>query len=249
MSLTVIVPSRGRPQNIERLIGDWIDTATSDAMLSVRVDEDDPELEGYLKIKPRGFLEIEVQPFRGLNRILNAAAVIEANYTGIVGFMGDDHAPRTIGWDQTIEQTLHEKTGVAYGNDLLMGEQLPTAVFITSDLIRTLGWYSPPALTHLCLDVFWKLLGETTSLHYLPDVIIEHLHPANGKAEFDERYAAVNNPEMVKSDADAWYFYRDNDWIFDRARLHAAGLVPALGGVEAPDPREFTDNLRAALEG
>lgn len=227
MSLTVIVPSRGRPQNIERLVGDWIDTATTAAVLSVQVDEDDPELGGYLKLKEKAppFLDIDVQSQRGLNRILNAAASNEANYTTIVGFMGDDHAPRTIGWDQHIEELLEDKTGVAYGDDLLMGEKLPTAVFITSDLVRCLGWYSPPALTHLCLDVFWKLLGESTNLFYRPDIIIEHLHPANGKAEFDERYAAVNNPEMVKRDADAWYAYRDNEWPFDRARLHAVGLV------------------------
>lgn len=223
--MTVIVPSRGRPKNIERLVSDFIDTATTDVTLHVVVDHDDPELEHYLKIEAR-FLDMEVQTQRGLNNILNAAAVLEAQYpTDIVGFMGDDHAPRTIGWDQRIEEALHEGTGVAYGNDLLMGAEIPTAAFITSDLIRCLGFYSPPALTHLCLDVFWKLLGEATTLHYFDDVIIEHMHPANGKAEFDERYAAVNNPEMVQRDAAAWYYYRDHEWPFDRARLHAQGLI------------------------
>lgn len=225
MSMIVIVPSRGRPQNIERLVGDWLDTATTDADLRVVIDADDPELDRYLKIEEAPFLEIEVQQQRGLNRILNAAAIIEASYYGIVGFMGDDHAPRTIGWDQKIRDVLEDSIGVAYGDDLLMGETIPTAAFITSNLVRCLGWYSPPALTHLCLDVFWKHLGEATSLHYLPDVIIEHMHPANGKAEFDERYAAVNNPGMVKRDAGAWYGYRDLEWPFDRARLHAAGLL------------------------
>lgn len=225
MSLTVIVPSRGRPQNIERLVQDWIDTVTADAILHVLVDADDPELDGYLKIEGAPFLDLQVQPERGLNRILNNAAVIEASYTEIVGFMGDDHAPRTIGWDQRILEVLSGNTGVAYGDDLLMGETIPTAAFITSNLVRCLGWYSPPALTHLCLDVFWKLLGEATTLHYLPEIVIEHMHPANGKAEFDERYAAVNNPEMVKRDADAWYAYLGAEWPFDRARLHAAGLL------------------------
>lgn len=225
MSMTVVVPSRGRPQNIERLVNDFIETATTDVTLHVVVDHDDPELDRYLKIEAR-FLDMEVQTQRGLNRILNTAAVIEAQYpTHIVGFMGDDHAPRTMGWDQRIEEVLYDSTGVAYGDDLLMGEKLPTAVFITSDLIRCLGWFSPPQLTHLCLDVFWKVLGETTTLHYLEDVIIEHLHPAAGKAEFDERYAAVNNPEMVQRDAAAWYAYRDLEWPFDRARLHAQGLT------------------------
>lgn len=224
MSMIVIAPSRGRPQNIERLVGDWLDTATTDADLYVVIDADDPERDRYLKIEAP-FLRIEVQPQRGLNRILNSAAIVEASYYSIVGFMGDDHAPRTIGWDQKIRDVLEGSTGVAYGDDLLMGEKIPTAAFITSDLVRCLGWYSPPALTHLCLDVFWKHLGEASSLHYLPEIVIEHLHPANGKAVFDERYAAVNNPGMVQRDSAAWYAYLGNDWPFDRAKLHAAGLI------------------------
>jgi hypothetical protein len=37
-------------------------------------------------------------------------------------------------------------------------------------------------------------------VNYLPDVILEHLHYINGKAEHDERYAAVNNSEMHNGD-------------------------------------------------
>jgi hypothetical protein len=35
---------------------------------------------------------------------------------------------------------------------------------------------------------------------YLPDVIIEHLHPAAGKAEMDEGYARVNQPKWYEED-------------------------------------------------
>jgi hypothetical protein len=78
-----------------------------------------------------------------------------------------------------------------------------------SRMIKALGFMAPPAMRHLYLDNFWKELGEAVGgLVYLPDVIIEHLHPVNGKAEWDERYRAVNAPDKDAADRQAWMEYR-----------------------------------------
>ena len=45
------------------------------------------------------------------------------------------------------------------------------------------------------------------SLHYLEEVIIEHLHPIAGKAEWDEGYKAVNAEEVYSADAKAFDEY------------------------------------------
>jgi hypothetical protein len=56
-------------------------------------------------------------------------------------------------------------------------------------------------MKHLYLDNFWKALGEDLgNLAYLPQVIIEHLHPVAGKAEWDEGYRAVNAQEVYSFD-------------------------------------------------
>jgi hypothetical protein len=70
----------------------------------------------------------------------------------------------------------------------------------------------PPNMKHLYLDNFWKKLGEDLgSLHYLEDVIVEHMHPVAGKAEWDEGYVAVNAQEVYSADALAYKNYIESE--------------------------------------
>jgi hypothetical protein len=178
-------------------------------------DQDDPELPGYRALLEAGSiprLMISDHPGGGgLCVPLNYAARRYADVYENVGFMGDDHLPRTHGWDTLILGELDSlEPRIVYGNDLLQGANLPTAVFMQSRMIRTLGVMAPRVMRHLYLDNFWKELGERTGgLVYRPDVVIEHLHPVAGKAPMDERYAAVNAPAADRLDRDAWLAYRD----------------------------------------
>lgn len=230
IDIIVDVPSRGRPHNIVRLINEWEKTTSHKSLLHVIVDADDPTLEDYLAIPAPEFMQLTVQSEnRGLNAVSNAAAVEDAKNCWIVGNMGDDHLPRTKDWDLRIIEALWGQSGVAYGDDLLQGENLPTAAFLTADLVRLLGFYAPPTLTHLMIDVFWLHLGRATFLVYLPDVIIEHMHPANGKGEFDDGYAEWNSPLMVQRDGAAWIDYLDRDWPRDLKKLRNAYMAPRKG--------------------
>jgi hypothetical protein len=115
--------------------------------------------------------------------------------------MGDDHLPRTQNWDQAFIQALGINTGIVYGNDLLQGANLPTAFGMSRDLVVELQGMTFPGCVHLFFDNFVKQLGlDLNYLKYLPDVIIEHLHPVAGKAEMDEGYARVNQPKWYEKD-------------------------------------------------
>ena len=48
--MTILVPSRGRPENIIRLMDAWSTTTTRDTRLLVLVDNDDLKLDEYLAI-------------------------------------------------------------------------------------------------------------------------------------------------------------------------------------------------------
>lgn len=206
-----ICPSRGRPDNVARLIQAWAETRTI-ASLFIALDDDDPELSDYSETlityqeeHPEAtWLDWEVRPRMRLGGTLNYWAVEKSAAYSVVGFLGDDHVPRTHGFDTQIKYAMDSMggTGVVYGNDLLQGANLPTAVAISSDIVRTLGYYVPPGMTHLYLDNYWKYLGERLGcLRYLSDVIIEHMHPAGGKAEWDDRYVEVNSGEMYTEDS------------------------------------------------
>ena len=106
-----------------------------------------------------------------------------------LSFMGDDHRPRTKGWDVFLTDPLKNKIGVSYGNDLLQGKNIPTAVVLSSEIVRELGFMVPPVLRHFFFDNYWKDLGTGIDrLHYMDDVIIEHMHPLNNKSSGDETY-------------------------------------------------------------
>lgn len=201
--MIVIVPSRGRPHNIAELIECWRQTETI-ARLWVCVDDDDPALDGYRALSFPEWTELIVGPRLRLGPWLNLAGQFAATKDtwpmGIVGFMGDDHRPRTVDWDGEVLAEC-PRGGIVYGNDLVQGENLPTAVFMDARIIRTLGYMVPPGMTHLYLDDFWKLLGQRLgTLTYLPDVVIEHCHPTAGTAPSDAGYAEVNSPEMYDAD-------------------------------------------------
>lgn len=210
--LAVIVPTRGRPQNAARLAQAFRDTDALDALPVFVADSDDPELPAYRTLLDDGALpRLMVTPsgMRGMCLALNYAARRYAELYEAVGFMGDDHLPRTTHWDSPVMEALDSlEPRIVYGNDLLQGPNLPTAVFMQSRMIRAMGFMAPRDMQHLYLDNFWKALGESLNgLRYLPEVIIEHLHPVNGKAEWDERYRAVNAAEVDRADRDAWLAY------------------------------------------
>lgn len=207
--LLVIVPTRGRPQNAIRLAAAFEETDSLNAFLVFVVDHDDPELPAYRDTGARLMIR-EDETGTGMVAALNWAATRCADVYDYLGFMGDDHLPRTAGWDAHVLGALDAGApGIAYGDDLLQGAALPTAAFLPSRLVRALGYMAPPVLRHLYADNFWLELGEHLgTLRYLPNVVIEHLHPAADKAALDARYAAVNSPEMDTADRLAWLEFR-----------------------------------------
>lgn len=224
--LLVIIPTRGRPQAVMPLVRAWHETgATADLLFAV--DNDDPELDAYKREAAKFMKGGQVRFVFGkrlrLCGTLNAQAVKAAKKYRYLAFMGDDHRPRpaAMPWDARIRECLSGGPGIVYGNDLLQGEAMATAVAMTSDIVTTLGYMAPDVLTHLCLDLVWvdwgKGMGRIT---YLDDMVIEHLHPANGKAALDAGYEEVNSDAMVSADTAAYYDYRDNGGLdADLAKL------------------------------
>lgn len=220
-TLLVIVPSRTRPHNIARLMQAWSDTGAS-ADLLVLVDDDDPELAGYFEAAEGCAVDLVVGPRQRIGPLVDEYAVRFADAYDVIGFMGDDHVPRTVGWDNLILGASTPWT-VVYGNDLFQGENLPTAVFQGSGLIRTTGRFNPPGCVHLFLDNYWKTLGERLgTLTYLPDVIIEHVHYMAGKSVEDDLYREVNAPGMYDHDGRAWAAYANDGMQADLDKIKAA---------------------------
>jgi hypothetical protein len=201
----IVVPSRSRPEvSLEFYEEFKKNSVISDLMFGL--DDDDVE---YPRIP--GVL-YEVNPRKGMNGTLNEIAVKYADQYDYIGFLGDDHRPRTYGWDEILVNAVKDiKNGITYGRDMTQdGQASPICTFVILDtnIIRKLGYMAPTSLKHLYLDNFWRDIGYSMStLRYNHDVIVEHMHPAFHKAEWDEQYREVNAPAVYEHDREAYQSY------------------------------------------
>ena len=217
--MAIIVPSRGRPDNIKALIESMRKTITADELWVV-CDSDDPELRGYQDLGIENLLIFD-RTQKGMARPLNLAVryILKNHTIEHFAFLGDDHRPRTIYWDQDFRNVLEQGIGIVYGNDLFQGENLPTAVGMHGTIVRELNGMVPEGLLHLYLDNFWKQIGQDVgSLTYLPETIIEHMHPLAGKAEVDQGYIDVNASEVYDADKIIFDQYMNSDDYRDLVR-------------------------------
>lgn len=213
----IIIPSRNRVANAERAIQAIKDTAVmSDIMIGLDDDNDSiyPRIDG---------VTYEVNPRLKMNGTLNLLSTKYADRYETIYFMGDDHLPKTYGWDAILYGAIEKKGyGVAYGNDLFQGQNLPTAVMMSTNIIKELGFMSPPELIHMFMDNFWKAVGERLeAITYFDDVIVEHMHAYAGKSELDEMYLSVNNPEVGSHDGQKYGEYIHGPFEADVERLKA----------------------------
>lgn len=186
-SLALLVPSRGRPENIVRLMQAMEATCRGDTTLIVGLDADDPRVLEY----PSGPVYEVAHDLHFVTGWINYLARYRHRGYDALGHIGDDNVPETPGWDIRILQAL-ERTPFAFGNDLYPREpgSLPCHIFMRSQVVEALGYMAPPAITHIA-DLAWREWGKACGITYLDDVIIEHLHWSNGKAPMDAVYQAI----------------------------------------------------------
>ncbi len=170
--------------------------AEAETDIAVGIDRDDPaapEYEALIQQLPDCWEVFSTKTARRtLSEWTNRLAAASAGEYRAFASLGDDHMPRTQGWDRLLLEALDDigGEGIAYGNDLHQGQRLPTAPVISADIVEALGWMMEPSLAHMHVDDAWADLGRAAGcLAYVPEVIIEHLHPDAGKAVSDATYA------------------------------------------------------------
>ncbi|MFD9949832.1 hypothetical protein ACFWYW_55815 [Nonomuraea sp. NPDC059023] len=211
--MVVIVPSRGRPTAALELAGTFQATCALNTRPVFAVDADDPTAEDYQEVVRQGLGSVIVADHTSMVDALNRRAAGYANLEEdlrptAIGFMGDDHRPRSVGWDAAYLAVLAERPGFVYGNDLVQRANLPTQIAISTSVVAALGHMAPGCLTHLYVDNYWRHLGQAAGcITYLPDVVVEHLHPVAGTAPVDDGYLRVNAPEMYARDRAAFQAY------------------------------------------
>lgn len=129
------------------------------------------------------------------------------------GFISDDMVVKTRGWALAMELAAGQWK-IASSNDLWKGQQrMAGALCFGGELLRTLGYWVPAGMNHLYIDDVWETVGrELDCWIYRKDVVVEHLHFANGKGEKDDTYNRVRNGQAYAG---------EDQRIFEEWREHA----------------------------
>lgn len=220
----MLCPTRGRPNFAAESYASFLATKwRDDSQIIYVIDEDD---ESY----NNSDLPTYVVPQTGsMNGALNLTVrrMLDAGYApDFFGFAGDDHRFRTNGWDQHMTEVLaNNGGGFGYANDLFQGINLPTQVIVNSQIVAALGWFGLPGAKHMYLDNTWKYLGEKANcLFFFKDIVIEHMHPAASKSDWDEGYRRVNNDAVYAHDRLIY-----ESWLRDRSELDIETVRAIIG--------------------
>jgi hypothetical protein len=162
------------------------DTAvTGGVTVSVYVDSDDPRLHDYLDIN---HIEVTVGPRIRLSEAWNKLA--ERATTDILFQGADDVRFRTPGWDrQVLDAFTPDPVVLVYTADGFHDQKHAAHAFTHRRWHDILGYYLNPEFADYYTDTWnFDVARRAGRLRYLPEVLIEHMHPLINKADWDETY-------------------------------------------------------------
>jgi hypothetical protein len=198
--ISVLLPSRGRPDMLHRTIFTAFQTATHPHRIEfiVYLDEDDERLESYtmqiyfaVKVALQQQLRLLIRPRALLSECWNECAKVARGE--ILMHCGDDLTFDSYGWDGHVRQAFAEtpdKILFAYGNDLgPHGETFGTHGFIHRRWVEAVGYFVPPLFSSDWNDVWLNEVAEMIDRKRLLPFVTEHHHYTFGKSVRDQTHA------------------------------------------------------------
>jgi len=203
MKFSICVPTRGRVNNIIRLLRSIEETSfnTNNVQLIFRIDEDDTRSEIIIKAM---LSNVDIDLVKGKRGDLSDMwedCYPKAKHDGLM-MCADDVIFRTDHWDRTMSAKLPENDiWFAWGNDMIHGRGLATLPFVSRKWVETVGYFVPRGYTKDYCDTHIHNIARRVRMkghniqHYFDDLVFEHMHPGAGKAKMDDTYKyRLNKP-------------------------------------------------------
>lgn len=192
--ISVLVPTRGRPHNMRRMVDSGRATADGHPEYVFYIDDDDRPSRDMAEelYAEAGDVQWTHGPRGALNlsQLWNECQKI-AEYN-VYQHSCDETIYRTPGWDTAVHQAFQmwpDGIGLVYGRDGIHDENLATHGFITRTWVNAVGYFVPPYFSSDYNDLWLhEVAGAINRRVFLPDVFTEHMHPAVGKGPLDQTH-------------------------------------------------------------
>lgn len=188
--ISLLLPTRKRPDNIVRLHTSVQETADnpSEIELIIAIDDDDTSYDELMEngLANTTFFKV---PRQVLSKYWNDC--YERASGDILMHCGDDIVFRTKSWDTIVKNTFDEypdKIVFVFGDDGHWKDTFGTHGFIHRKWAETVGYFVPPYFSSDYNDTWLNDVARAIGRHRYIDIYTEHMHPAFNKASWDENH-------------------------------------------------------------
>lgn len=228
--ISVICPSRGRPDRWARMVLSAHDLAASPARVNfiVLVDADDPRVAEYVNSARVWTTVLVNRENRSAPALYNELACRHAGGELVVA-ASDDVVFRTRGWDLELDRfraQFPDGLAVDYFDDGRNRDKCEH--FVASRAwIDAVGYFMWPQYEHFCADTHvGEIARQAGRLRYLRGVVLEHCHFKYGKAAKDETYLAKRRDAMHLRDEALFA------WFAGERQAAATRVLAAIGAAQ-----------------
>lgn len=189
--ISILLPTRGRPHNLERLSTSALGTADNpdDVEIVAYIDSDDSSYENIQ-------LPVNVKIFKTERTLLSIYwnMAYSQSKGPIYMHCGDDIVFHTQGWDTIVKQKFDEypdKIVLLYGDDGDPNQEknFGTHSFIHKNWVDAVGYFVPPYFSSDFNDTWLNELADNVGRKVKIPIFTEHMHFAFRKGELDLTHA------------------------------------------------------------
>lgn len=183
--ISILTPTRGRPEMAKAMLESARSTQTQENEYLFYVDEDDTSEYNLNAPTYRG-------PKVRLGVVWNfLARMAEGDYL----MMGnDDLIFRTPGWDEKINIVMgpDEVMVACFDDGINQGKHFAFPI-VTRKWYETMGQFTAEIFTFGYHDTWiFDIAKRLNKAIYIPEILVEHIHPTAGKRPVDETYRNRN---------------------------------------------------------
>jgi len=207
MRIAILTPSRARPGRLDSFIQSVYSTASDPSRVYCYnyIDSDDPRVSAYndySKKQHQNSTNIVSDPqsvSKSWNVLAEAAMIFKAEPVDVLIMGNDDMVYRTQEWDTLLRKEIEKYPDQIYCmwfEDLINGQNHCAFPIVSRKWYETLGYFTPGIFNFLYNDTWIYDLGQRVGrIHFIPNVVNEHLHFTTGKSTADETTIRNRTPE------------------------------------------------------
>jgi hypothetical protein len=200
--ISLLLPTRGRPLFMQRVVESAIETAKhpedlqfifyidiDDELSQAKVEELATTYNGSCWQEDHCTIKYTVGERIVLSKMWNE--VYKLADADIVMHCGDDIIFRTLAWDVTVRNKFDEypdKIAFVHGFDGLQHQSFGTHGFLHRNWVTTVGYFVPPYFSSDYNDTWLNNVADMIGRNCYVEIYTEHMHPGAGKHFYDQTH-------------------------------------------------------------